>query len=122
MEITHNIENAKREKCNLQANRIRVSNMQKSLCDNPIFHNKQIQRIKLSKVIECLKCFNELPCNIREDFTDEIEIINKEIDENQTLLLKVEDLIKKFTKKIDDNTLDLENEAIKEYYEISKVY
>ncbi len=49
-QIKTNIENAKREKCNLEANRMRVSSSQKAECD--FNHVKELMRFKDTKAQE----------------------------------------------------------------------
>ena len=107
-----NIENAKREKCNLEANRMRVSNLQKSLIDYN--HVKEIVRYKDTKAQESLKCFNELPDLIKKDFIEEINIINKELKQIDGFSHCIDALSKKLSAGIAENDLNLDN-MIKEF-------
>ena len=114
-----NIENAKREKCNLEANRMRVSNLQKSLIDYN--HVKEIVRFKDTKAQESLKCFNELPDLIKKDFIEEINIINKELKQIDGFSHCIDALSKKLSAGIAENNLNLDN-MIKEFNSILNNY
>ena len=82
-QIKNDIENAKREKCNLQANRLRLQT------------NSFNHKLKDTKAAESLKYFEKLPKGVMADFIEEINKTKGELNEIEQLKVKVEDFKKK---------------------------
>jgi hypothetical protein len=119
-DITRGIENAKREKFNLQANRIRVSSLQATKYD--LLKIQDMPKLKESKAQECIKTFGDLPDLINLDFQEEISLTRSELLELDKLNKTIEAMKKKLLENINKDKLKSVDSSVTEYTALLATY